>query len=371
MHLLQRFGWWLASARRGCVRIAFLTIVVALAPGCSTGGISIARESRAVTADDGFPLVTHRLFEWKGSDPATEAATREAAGLLVYVQGSDDRTVLSVTEHLAGACAMGLDVVAVERRGVTPEGNVQAEVARQFCTKDRRVRDERTLIDSYLNAHPSVIARAQPVILMGASEGADVAAAVAASEPRVTHLILIAGGGGWTQAEEFRHMLAEGRIAIPEVSSVAGLDQKFEDIRLHPDAEIEWFGHPYRRWSSYLFERASDHLITLDIPILVIHGDADTAVPVESARALRDRFLAAGKTNLQYVEYEGVDHTLHGTTTGASVRPWVEIDTIEWLAARGALSAEYARMFVDRVRRAHPDLPARRGGDSEKRPRSH
>ena len=336
-------------------RLCGCAIAMLLAAGCSTGGISIAQETRTVRAEDEFPLRVYTLFEWKGGEPSEEARTHEPSGLLVYVQGSEDRTVLSATEHLAGACAMGLDVIAVERLGVACDGSVDRDVARRFCTKERRVRDECALIDAYLSRHPAVQARGQPVILMGTSEGADVAAAVAAREPRVTHLILLAGGGGWTQAEEFRHFLERGIVALPEVANLAELDAKFEEIRRNPDSDTEWFGHSYRRWASYLFERASDQLIQLDIPILLLHGSADTSVPVESARALRDRFVASGKKNLRSIEYAGVDHHLRDVASGKSARPQIEIDTVEWLSGLGVLNADVAAEFARRVRRAHQD----------------
>jgi pimeloyl-ACP methyl ester carboxylesterase len=353
------------SDRRTEWTVVTILLAALVLAGCSTGGITIAQETRRIEGADGFPLDAYTLFEWKGGDLREAARSHVRSGVLVYVQGSEDRTVLSVTEHLAGACAMGLDVIAVERRGVDGEGNVDHDVAKRFCTKETRVGDECALIASYLATRSGTVRDQGPIILMGTSEGADVAASVAARTPDVTHLILVAGGGGWTQAEEFRHVVEQGTVRLPEVDSVDDLEQKFAEIRRSPDADREWFGHPYRRWASYLFERASDQLIALDIPILLIHGSADTSVPVESARALRDRFAAAGKTNLRYIEYANVDHSLKDTISGTTVRPLLEIDTVEWLAELGVLPESSARVFVERVRAAHPEL--RPGSDRIRR----
>lgn len=344
--------------------MALAWLAATLASGCASRSISIAQETRPLRAEDGFTLATHALFQWKGGSLEEEAASRSPSGVLVYVQGSEDTTVSSVAEQLAGACAMGLDVIAVERRGVTPDGRVDQAIARRYCTKARRVADERLLVADYLARHPAITEHAMPIIVMGASEGADVAAALAASEGRVTHLILIAGGGGWSQADEFRHLLAAHRMVIPGATTADELEARFGDIRAHPDADTPWFGHPYRRWASFLFDRPSDDLIRLSIPILAIHGDADQSVPVESARALRDRFVAEGRANLRLLEYPGVDHRLMDVATGTTVRPWVELDAIAWLASQGALPEEAAQAFTSRVLAAHPELQLRRDAEA-------
>jgi alpha-beta hydrolase superfamily lysophospholipase len=92
----------------------------------------------------------------------------------------------------------------------------------------------------------------------------------------------------------------------------------------------------------------------VDAPILLIHGNADTSVPVASARAVRDAFAAAGKTNLSYLEYAGADHRFT-SADGASVFPRVEIDLVSWLKDTGAMPAAEADEFARRVKRAHPE----------------
>jgi pimeloyl-ACP methyl ester carboxylesterase len=91
---------------------------------------------------------------------------------------------------------MDMRVVMLERRGV--HGAEVDPGAPAFSTKPHRVADVRAGLEATLaNAEPQA-----PVFLVGASEGGDVAAAVAADDPRVTHLILLGTGGGMSQAEE-------------------------------------------------------------------------------------------------------------------------------------------------------------------------
>ncbi len=320
--------------------------------GCAPRGISIAGHGRTVHADDGFALRAYTLYQVVGDSRAHPTPS----GVLFYIQGSDDRSVLGATGELAGAAAMGLDVACVERRGVLNDGQVDRTVAKRFATKGTRIADHLALIDDYLGEHPGI----EPVIVMGTSEGADIATGVAAREQRITHLILLGSGGGWSQADEFRHMLRTRPGSMPGVSSAEDLEAKFDEIRgaVDPDprADEEWFGHPYRRWATYLFDPPVNELLTLDIPILLIHGEADQSVPVGSARALRDAFAAAGKDNLRYHEYPGVDHTFLHVESGTHVRAWVEIDCVRWLAAHEVLDEARAVRFISRVRANHPEL---------------
>lgn len=49
----------------------------------------------------------------------------------------------------------------------------------------------------------------------------------------------------------------------------------------------------------------------IDVPLLLVHGDADAVVPVEQSRGLVDALDAAGK-GYRYVEQAGGDHALRG-----------------------------------------------------------
>jgi hypothetical protein len=71
---------------------------------------------------------------------------------------------------------------------------------------------------------------------------------------------------------------------------------------------------------------------------------------------VQSAFAAAGKTNLRYVEYRGLDHSFRVVATGASGLQRVEVDVISWLGGLGVLSAADVSRFDARVRGVHPDL---------------
>lgn len=325
---------------------AFALVVLTVLPGCFRSSVTIATEYSTLTADDGYKVPRYRLMDWDGDHP--RYATPR--GVLYYVQGSSDDTVLNATERLAAAAAMGMDILMIERRGVTKEGLASPADAARFATKQVRVADTLKLISEDLKQRTS----SGPVILCGASEGGDVAAAVAAREPRITHVVLLGSGGGMTQAEE---LLSAWKQLPPQlgVKTRGDLEAVFADIRANPEADKQWYGHPYRRWASYAFDRPLDDLLKVTAPILLAQGDADTSVPPASARAVRDAFTAAGKTNLTYHEYTGADHRF-ARADGVSVFPLVEVDLVEWLRDTGAMPRDEADGFAARVRHAHPGV---------------
>jgi pimeloyl-ACP methyl ester carboxylesterase len=198
------------------------------------------------------------------------------------------------------------------------------------------------------------VARGVPLILIGGSEGGDVAAAAAAAEPAVTHLVLLASGGGLSQAEELR-LLVRRPGGTPGIRDEADLDAALARIRAAPRSTGRWLGLPHHRWSSYLWDPPVRDLLRRPVPTLVVHGDADDAVPVESARALAAALAAAGRRDLRYVELAGVDHRLRHRATGRRALPLVELAVLAWLGTNGVLTAREAGRHAARVRRAHPE----------------
>lgn len=323
-----------------------LSTLLMLLCGCARHSVTIATEHRTLVADDGYRLVRYRLMDWDGDG----SRYPQPRGVVYYIQGSDDVTALGATQKMAAAAAIGLDIVMIERRGVTRDGLTSPTDAALYATKQTRVADTLTMVRDDLSRRKP----GGPVLLVGASEGGDVASAVAAREPRVTHVVLLGSGGGMTQADEFRSLW---RQLPPQlgIRSLADLEAVFADIRANPDSDKRWYGHPYRRWASYAFDRPLDDLLKVAVPVLIAHGEADVNVPPASARAVRDAFAAAGKTNLTYRAYAGADH--HFTRAdGVSVFPLVEIDLVEWLRDTGAMPRAEADGFAARVRRAHPEV---------------
>lgn len=314
-----------------------------LCAACS--GFTVEARPRTVRADDGAALATYQLAGPRGLGTGDRVRAS-----VFYVQGSSDRSALRMIGQLAGFVMMDMRVVLVERRGVLPDGRVDEGVARRYETKEIRARDMLAAMRAYL----ADAARGAPVILVGGSEGGDVAASVAVAEPRVTHLALLGTGGGLTQADELRHFV-RARGGYLGIGSEGELDARLGEIRARPSSDELWLGHPFRRWSSYLWRAPVEDLLRLEIPIFLAHGAKDEAVPVESARAARDAMAARGKSNLRYVEYPALDHSFRDAGSGRSGLPLVELDAVRWLRETGVLNDADRARFEERVRRNHPE----------------
>lgn len=173
-------------------------------------------------------------------------------------------------------------------------------------TFDDRVESAVKVIDTFLDKTVY-----DTVYIFGVSEGGVILPRVyqrLESKARVAKLI-ISGSGGLSQAEEFEILQHYADLPDPLRQGYEQLGSVIEEIRADPDSiEKEYFGHTFKRWSSFLDYRPLDDLMEIDIPILLIHGTEDVNSPVETAQALAEEFNAQGKTNLTYHEYEGMGH---------------------------------------------------------------
>ncbi len=286
--------------------------------------LRIVAYGRNVVADDGFVL-TVRDLHLKGR-PRDEVPK----AWMFYLTGSEPVSVTNTAAQYAEGIAQGFVVVLLQPRGVSPDGTVDLDTFRQYETRQRRVADQIAVMDTYLQDSPGV-----PVLLVGSSLGGVVAADVTAHDARVTHLLMMGSGGGWTQAEEMAFFLEHGQ-APPGISTLEELYAQYEAIRAAPDSGELWYGHPFRMWSSYLWFRSMDGLLARPIPIFLAQGTADKSTPVESARAMRDEFARLGLSNLTYAEYPGLDHHF-SNEAGESRLIDLQKDVYAWIASTGLL----------------------------------
>jgi pimeloyl-ACP methyl ester carboxylesterase len=250
---------------------------------------------------------------------------------MFYLVGSEPVSVLDSRAEYAELLAQGFVVVLLQPRGVSGVGTVDQEVFHRYETRERRVADQIAVMDAYLKGSAGI-----PVLLAGTSQGGVVAADVAASDSRVTHLLMMASGGGWTQAQELTWLVGEGGQGHLGISSIEELDSKFEEIKAAPASDTLWLGHSFRMWSSYLWFRPMDGLTKLSIPIFLGQGTSDQSTPVESARAMRDEFHRLGLTNLTYAEYPGLDHHFDNEASESRLID-LQQDAYTWMSETGLL----------------------------------
>ena len=250
-----------------------------------------------------------------------EPQGKEAYPLVVYLDGSDCRSVTNVVAYAEPLLELGMAIVLPEKRGVHVDDDGVRCSSEFLHTNDRaqRVASAVSVVE-HLRVH---LARWDGrVVVLGASEGGAIAAAVALALPKTVAVVSLAGGG-MSQADELR--LLDPRAA---------LDAKFEEIRRDPTPDKTWLGpsNTYKRWASYLDYTPASDFARLDVPVFVAHGERDRSVPIASSIALEARFKIDGKTNLVLRRYPSLDHHWRDELGRSHARE-VVADVTTWLAA--------------------------------------
>src|SRR5712691_5885343 len=162
------------------------------------------------------------------------------------------------------------------------------------------------------------------LVLFGGSEGG---AAVSMLAPRVrpTAVVVFSTAPGRSFRESFK-------LAVPpEVAAQA--DSEFAKIKADPLSPKLWGGNSYRWWADILDHDLTADLLSVRVPILIVHGERDRSGPVQVARKVRDDFRRAGRCNLTYWEFRGYDHQMQDAA-GISHIDEVMQRISRWLVAK-------------------------------------
>lgn len=110
-------------------------------------------------------------------------------------------------------------------------------------------------------------------------------------------------GGGYVYYDMIKATLIERGL------SQHFIDSTIAEYKKDPNSVTKFaFGHPNNKWNDFLYYDPLEEYKKIDIPILVIHGDADKNGPVEASRYLKRKFDELGKKNLEYLEVKNGDH---------------------------------------------------------------
>jgi pimeloyl-ACP methyl ester carboxylesterase len=180
------------------------------------------------------------------------------------------------------------------------------------------------------------------VALVGFSEGAAVAAAVAALAPEiVSHLALLSGGGPTQMFELASLARRRGAGQPPErvEAEVAALMRAFRAMfEGNPKNGQMFLGHPVSRWRGFLPHAPIDDLLRVQKPVFVGHGSEDRSVPVGSVDFIEAEFIRHRKSNLTVRRYPGLDHRFQTVSGGKPADQMGRVirDLLVWFEGRPA-----------------------------------
>lgn len=180
------------------------------------------------------------------------------------------------------------------------------------------------------------------IVVLGFSEGAQVAPTLATENKNITHLLLF-GGNGLNQLFDpiINARMKANRGDISEIDAQKEVDSLFttyENIYQYPTStDKEWWGHTYKRWASFTETDPYKYLLELEIPIYMANGSLDEN-SVLSADYIKLEFIKNGKDNLTYKTYPNCDHQFNEIIieNGHFVEAIPKLDTVmksafEWL----------------------------------------
>jgi pimeloyl-ACP methyl ester carboxylesterase len=302
----------------------------------------------------------HRFIRPDGSE-AVVYGNRErldcgpALPIVVAITGSGCASVFprpagrTGSEQLPGrllsAAGDGYGIFFLEKRGVSPldpgcGGSAEngSEEYHAHATRRSRIAEQRLLLNAICDR--ASVDRGR-LALVGYSEGASVAAALAREEPGlVTHVALLSGGGP-TQMLELVSLVRAGggrRSAEETEAEVGRYMETFRRI-LGEDGDDDralFLGHRFGRWRGFLSQALLEDLLALRIPIFVGHGTSDQAVPVLSADLIEVEFIRHRKENLTIRRYPGLDHGFGRGEGPGRVEEMARVigDLLAWLEGR-------------------------------------
>jgi erythromycin esterase len=301
------------------------------------------------------------------SRPTRESA--EKLPLAVFVQGSgcasvfpkkDGKLAGGVQDLLLAAGKGRLRVLVVEKPGVhfgdnPKEPGSAAEGSAEF-RKEHVLPRWVEAVNAAVSAGRLVpgVDRSR-LLAVGHSEGGIVVAHLAAANPAVTHVAVLAGGGP-SQLFDLMELAAKprrtGKAREEPQARVRQILEGWDRVRADPDNPDKlWLGHPHRRWTSFLKTSTQEGLLRSHAAVFLAQGTADTSVSVTGFDMLRAELLARGR-DVTAVRLEWADHGFRkpGAPPGSSDGlPHVLGRAADWFLEKSEPLAVTARKGLKRL----------------------
>lgn len=248
-----------------------------------------------------------------------------AKSLIIYLHGSSTKSVIGHIDEqeylqlsnigtiFKSNFVKTCDIVLIDKSNIET-GIIYEKSDREIMetyTFETIVKSSSKIIDKILESDNKY----ENVILIGSSLGACYLPRVyevSNQKDKIDKIVLISHGG-MSYYECFQILNNDNDFSLPENyrTGVEQIEKAYDDIMQNPDSlEKLYLGWPYRMWSGFMNYSPLDDLQNIQIPILMLHGSKDLMAPVQSSRIVVEKFKEENKTNLQFIEYEDMDHQL-------------------------------------------------------------
>jgi pimeloyl-ACP methyl ester carboxylesterase len=266
-------------------------------------------------------FVTRDKFGRRITAYLSESRLKEHRPLAVFVLGSGCQSLFSkVGDKIAGglqyvlldAANNRVRVLVVEKPGVKfldmPKQPGSSEGASQEFLEEHTLPRWAEAVSAALRAaytFPDI--DSSRTLVLGHSEGGIVAARVAAETPRVTHVASLAGEGP-SQLFDLAELARRGDFGSPKAAAIKAVYDGWKQIQKDPQSTNRFlWGHPYRRWSSFLASSTEEELARSKARVYLAHGTDDKQSSVLTLDIVHADLLSHGR-DVTAERLEGADH---------------------------------------------------------------
>jgi pimeloyl-ACP methyl ester carboxylesterase len=276
---------------------AIIILITIFLSGC-TASFNVGFERNVFVKTNGDSLkyyVGHR----ENSEPSEK--------LLVMIQGSGRESITRRIGWGIEAAGLGYDILYLEKFAFE-----DSLVFFQTDSRERRYDDVTSVLNYVENSIYN--GKLKEIMIFADSEGGVIAPEIAANNSKVKRMIVL-GNGGLSGVEK-THLILEkekknnykGYFTLSGISTAEQLDSLLKDIKENPTTEKSFLGNSYKYWSSYIFYDIDSQYEKISIPTLIIIGEKDFSIPVESVTRLKERLK--GKNNFIFHIIPDANHFL-------------------------------------------------------------
>jgi pimeloyl-ACP methyl ester carboxylesterase len=274
-----------------------LILAAVLFPGC-TASYNVGFERNMLVKPNGDSLkyfIGHR----ENAEPSEK--------LLIMIQGSGRESIARRFGWGIEAAGLGYDILYLEKFAFE-----DSLLFFQTDTRERRYDD----ITSVMKYVENVIykGRLKEIMIIADSEGGVIAPEITANNKKVNKLLVLSNGG--LSGTEKTHIILEkekknnynGYLTSSGISTDELLDSLLRDIKQNPTTDKSFLGNSYKYWNSYIYYDIDSQYEKITVPTLIIIGENDYSIPVESVTILREKLK--GKKNFSFHIVPDANHFL-------------------------------------------------------------